>query len=98
MRMRSREGVLMTLCDMSGQVIPLGQVEAAAIWRNDYALRQTVWERYMMEQIREDKGADDATFLFRRPRLAMRENSIVTAHDYSYSTGPDNLEQALRLC
>lgn len=43
--------------------IRLGNVEAAALWRNESRTQETRWEKFVRAAIRADKGVDDITMI-----------------------------------
>jgi hypothetical protein len=57
-----------------------GNVEAAALWRNEYRAQEVRWEKIILDTFRADAASDDATFILEsgRPRVG---NDIVTARD-----------------
>jgi len=62
--------------------IEKGNVEAAAIYSNEEAKQRTVWDRYIRDAIRTQRGVDDVTFIiesFGGKRLA---NDIRTAREH----------------
>jgi len=58
-----------------------GNVELAALWRNEYRAQETVWKGVLQELIREDSGVDDTTFLVRSlGGLSVQPSAITDAH------------------
>lgn len=80
-----KEGVLIDLYRYEkAQAIRKGNVEQAAIWRNEEKTQITIWERKIREAIKTSRGADDITFILEMfpDRTRMMEQR--TAHDYIY--------------
>jgi hypothetical protein len=59
-----KEGVLIDLYryEMS-MAIRKGNIEQAAIWRNEQRTQETKWQRVITDAIRTSRGADDITLL-----------------------------------
>lgn len=47
-----------------------GNVEAAAVWRNDENVQRTIWERTIQEACRTDRGEDDISLILQLARNA----------------------------
>ena len=84
-----REGVLVDLYRyLSARAADRGQVEVAALWRNEMRAQQTLWERTMARARRADLGADDIDFIFRTNGLSTGlSGDIRTARDEIFARG-----------
>lgn len=67
--------------------IRVGQLEAAAIWRNDYRAQRTVWEDRIKETLRADRGPDDAMSMLELPD-PHGQGYIPSAHTMVYDNWP----------
>lgn len=47
-----------------------GNVEAAAVWRNDENVQRTIWEKHIQEACRTDRGEDDISMILQLSRNA----------------------------
>ncbi len=52
----------------------------AEVWRNDYRAQTIIWERCILDAIRNDRGSDDTTFILQKA-TAQPQGDIVTARD-----------------
>lgn len=84
-----REGVLVDLMrrEMS-RAQGRGNVEAAALWRNDYRAQETRWDRKVQEAIRNDRGSDDLTAILKRPQYSFGDLDITDARGHVYAGWP----------
>ncbi len=61
-----KEGALIDLYRyLKAKAISVGQIDAAALLRNDEQAQHTRWERYMQEAKRADRGIDDTSFILK---------------------------------
>jgi len=59
-----KEGALIDLYRyMKANALDKGNVEAAAVYRNDEHAQRTVWENYIKQAQRADRGVDDLTLM-----------------------------------
>lgn len=59
-----------------------GQIEKAALYRNEMRAQSTEWERAMLDAIKADKGQDDVTLILRTHGAGMADDPLITtAHD-----------------
>ena len=69
--------------------IEAGQVEQAAVWRNEFRTQETKWQHWMMDAIRADKSVDDLTFILKGPNSSVGIRSdIINARDVVYDRWP----------
>lgn len=81
-----KEGALINAMRYAaGQAARLGQMEAAAYWRNEYRAQETRWKDWMRDAARADKGVDDLTFIVQGYGTRYGLPYIRTAHDQIYS-------------
>ena len=61
-----KEGALIDLYRyLKAKAISIGQIDAAALLRNDEHAQNTRWERIMQEARRADRGVDDTSFILK---------------------------------
>jgi hypothetical protein len=61
-----REGALIDLYRfMKAKALSMGQVDVAALLRNDEQAQMTRWERIIQEARRADRGIDDTAFILK---------------------------------
>lgn len=62
-----------------------GNVEVAAVWRNDEKAQETKWKQVIQDAAATDRGVDDETFILQSAgsRYSQRPDQR-TAHDYVY--------------
>ena len=70
-----------------GKSLRAGQMEAAAIWRNDYRAQRSVWEDRIRETLRADRGPDDAMSMAELPD-PQGQGYIPSAHTMVYDNWP----------
>lgn len=58
-----------------------GDVNGAALWRNEYRAQETRWERIMMDTFRADIAGDDLTFILTTRDGPRTGRDIVSAQD-----------------
>ena len=81
-----KEGVLIDLYRYEkAAALRKGNVEQAAVWRNEEKTQLGIWERAIKDAIRTSRGADDITFILEMWRGgAQRRGDQRTARDYVY--------------
>lgn len=64
------------------QALRAGNIEAAAVWRNDEMAQNAKWERAIQEACRTDRGDDDVSLILQLSRKGTRRGDVYrTAHD-----------------
>ncbi len=82
-----KEGVLIDVMrDKMAQAEKANNIEAAALWRNEYRAQQTTWEKEITRAMIADKGVDDGTFIL-QSLSHHAVGDITTARDDVYSRG-----------
>lgn len=81
-----KEGVLSDLYRLEKtRALRKGNVEAAALWRNEEKAQMTIWTKAIADAIRSDRGTDDITFILQTtPRHDRRSRDIRIARDQVY--------------
>lgn len=81
-----KEGVLVDLYRYNMSIeAKKGNVEVAALWRNESRTQDTTWKRAIKDAIRTSRGADDISIILdMRHGLAHRSADQRTARDYVY--------------
>lgn len=78
-----KEGVLIDLYRFEKfAAIRAGDLEAAAIFRNDERAQSTIWERIIGQVKRDDRGMDDTSFILKHFGARTHTREQRTAHDY----------------
>ncbi len=77
-----KEGALIDLYRyMKADALMKGNVEAAAVFRNDEHAQRTVWKNYIKEARRADRAMDDTSFILVGLEERMRTRDIMNARD-----------------
>ena len=81
-----KEGVLIDLYRYEKSVaLRKGNVEQAAVWRNDEKAQGVIWDKAMKEAIRTSRGSDDITLILEMFRgVPFGQGEQRTARDYVY--------------
>lgn len=81
-----KEGVLIDLYRYEkSKAIRMGNIEQAAVWRNDEMKQETKWEKVIRDAIRTSRGSDDLTMILNMyPDLPTGRGEQRTARDYVY--------------
>ena len=80
-----KEGVLIDAYRyLKSKAYQSGAVDIGNSYRNDEFAQATKWERYIMQAVRSDQGADDKTFILQMYSERLRAGVMRTAHDYVY--------------
>ena len=76
-----KEGALVDLYQFEmTRALRQGQVEPAAVWRNEARAQSTSWEMAKRDAIRADRGSDDAELILAHGRSSA-DRDITTAYD-----------------
>lgn len=82
-----REGALIDLFRFKmAQSADRGQVELAALWRNESQVQRTLWERMCLNAMKQDRGVDDVSFVLQKSGLHPY-GDIVDARGEVYARG-----------
>lgn len=73
---------------MMANAIANGQVEQAAVWRNEFRTQETKWKEWMADAIRADKGVDDVTFILKSQGKTSVPYDTRTAYDMVLTRWP----------
>jgi len=80
-----KEGVLIDLYRFEmAAAIRKGNIEQAAIWRNEMRTQMSTWESKITQAIRTSRGADDITMILEMFKGTGQERDQRTARDYVY--------------
>jgi len=66
---------------MKADALMKGNIEAAAVYRNDEQAQMTRWENFMMEARRADRASDDTSFILTALQGRMTAGDITNARD-----------------
>lgn len=65
-----------------------GQMEAAALWRNEYRAQETKWEAVLFQRMaKSDTAMEDLAWLSQSPTRGGARSDITTARDEIYARG-----------
>lgn len=78
-----KEGAYIDACRFEMSMsLRKGNIEQAAVWRNESRAQETKWKTIMMDAVRADRGADDISFILQLARGKPGEaRDYRTAHD-----------------
>src|SRR6185437_14434032 len=72
-----REGALIdAMRQQMGLAMKRGDMNAAALWRNEYRMQDTKFQSLVSRAIRNDRGVDDLKFLLQRNWNRMGSNNL----------------------
>lgn len=82
-----REGALIDLFRFKmAQSADRGQVELAALWRNESQVQRTLWERMCLNAMKQDRGVEDISLILHRAGINPY-GDIVDARGEVYARG-----------
>ena len=80
-----KEGALIDLYRyMKARALDKGNTEAAAVYRNDEQAQRIIWDRYIGEAAKADRGIDDVSFILAAVGRRIQTGDIRTARDEIY--------------
>lgn len=83
-----KEGALVDVMRFEmAKAMQAGDVNGAALWRNEYRAQSTVWERLLKQAIATDRGSDDVTMILESRSAAPRLTDIRSAYDEVWARG-----------
>jgi hypothetical protein len=66
-----------------GRELQAGNVESAAVWRNEYRAQETTWRNAIMDAQRADKGLDDITLILRSPTFGFSNAPFMNSNAHT---------------